>query len=291
VTALAPGVSERTRVRRLLLDTVAVSALRRVLDVGNLAGARLAPVKGVVLSRWLYDHISDRPYRDLDLLIARPDLDRMHAAVAQAGWPIRVWSAEMGELEFEVDRLVVEVHGEFGRRDLSHLTTQAVLSRARTDRDTFPFVVSRLDDIDHLLLLVTNVVKKAFTYANLHQAADFDRLLRRLETRRHELIDRARAAGLMTALRTVSVWMSEEHGSEAFRRLCGQLDNRRRPLLFALRQYRKVARRKPKRLASASGLLGLALATLTPDDPRLQIRGLARLVRRGISRRLGHDPG
>jgi hypothetical protein len=291
LTAKTPEVVANDRVRRLLFDTIAVDSLRRVLEVGNLVQARLAPVKGVVLSRWLYDHVADRPYRDVDLLIARADLTRMHAAVAQAGWRIRVWSAEMGELEFEVDQLVVEIHAEFGRRDLSRLTTEDVLARAGLDRDTFQFQVTRLDDIDHFLLLVANVVKKAFTYANPHQPEDLRRLVQRLEPRRGELLDRVRAGGLLTAVREVSAWMSDDHGSPEFRRLGVDLGTARPALSIAIRRYRERARRQPNRLTSASGLYGLALATLTPDDRRLQVRGLARLLRRGLARRLGRDPG
>ena len=285
-------VSESERVRRLLFDTVAVSVLRKVIDAAASVGISLAPVKGVVLSRWLYDDVSDRPYRDLDLLIARDDLPRMLAAVEARGWPIAVHSAEMGDLEFTVDRLMVEIHAEFGRRDLSRLTIADLLARATVDRGTFPFPIRRIDDIDHFLLLVANVTKKAFTYANAHQPADLDRFLARLRPRWDELFERVRAARFLTALRNVAGWMEDERGSALFGELLGALPASRRPLLPAVIGWqRRRDRRRPDRLASADGLFGLVLATQTPDDARLRARGLFRLLRRGAARRLGREPG
>jgi hypothetical protein len=285
-------VSEGERVRRLLFDTVALSVLRKVVDAAASAGVTVAPVKGVVLSRWLYDDVSDRPYRDLDVVIARAELPRMFGAVEARGWPIQVHSPEMGELEFTVDRLTVEIHAEFGRRDLSRFTTADLLARATVDDRTFPFPIRRIDDIDHFLLLVANVTKKAFTYSNPHQPADLDRFIDQLRPRWGELLERVRAARFSTALRTVAVWMADEHRSALFGEFLDAMppsSRRLSPTVIAWQRRRD--RRQPNRLATASGLFGLVLATQTPDDVRLRARGLFRLLRRGAARRLGRDPG
>jgi hypothetical protein len=285
-------MADDRQIRQLLIDTLAVSALRQVLEVARAVGVTLAPVKGVVLARWLYDTIAERPYRDLDLLVGCEALPRLTDAVRARGWHVRHVSAEMGELEFEVDRFVVEVHAEFGRRDLTSLTTEQVLARATVDRDTFPFEVLRIDDFDHFLLLVANVTKKSYTYANPHQPADLERLLLRFEPRWNALVARAREASFLTALRSVAVWMAEDHGSVLFSRFLRTLPTTSPRLVPALvRLHRRLDGRRGKRLESVSGLFGLALATLTPDDWSLRGRGLARLVRRGIARRLGRDPG
>jgi hypothetical protein len=286
-------VSEGERVRRLLFDTVAVSVLRKVVEAAAAAGVTVAPVKGVVLSRWLYEDVSDRPYRDLDIVIARDELSRVVTAVEARGWPIQVHSPEMGELEFTVDRLTVEIHAEFGRRDLSRLTIAELLARAVVDGDTFPFQIRRIDDIDHFLLLVANVTKKAFTYANPHQPDDLQRFLATLRPRWGELLDRARAARFQTALHNVAVWMADEHRSALFAEFLTTTmpASRRRLLPAVIAWQRRRDRRRSDRLASASGLFGLVLATQTPDDIRLRGRGLLRLLRRGAARRLGRDPG
>jgi hypothetical protein len=285
-------MADDREIRQLLIDTLAVSALQQVQDVARGASVTIAPVKGVVLARWLYDAVAERPYRDLDLFVARQELPRLTDAVTARGWHVRHVSAEMGELEFEVDRLVVEVHAEFGRRDLTRLSTAQVIARASVDRDTFPFEVLRIDDFDHFLLLVANVTKKSYTYSNPHQPADLERLLLRLEPRWDALVARAREASFLAALGSVAAWMAEEHGSALFSRFLLTLPTGSPRLLPAVvRLHRRLDGRRGKRLESASGLFGLALATLTPDDWSLRGRGLVRLVRRGIGRRLGRDPG
>lgn len=266
--------------------------MRQVLEVARAAGVDAAPVKGVVLARWLYDKLEERPYRDVDVLVARDGLARMTEAVRARGWHVRHHSDEMGELEFDLDRLVVEVHAEVGRRDLTNLSVRDVLARGAIDRATFPFQVVRIDDVDHLLLLATNVTKKSYTYANAHQPADLERLLARLEPRWDDLIARAREASMVTALRSVSQWMARAHGSALFARFLEALPaGPRRLLPLAVRLHHRLDPGRRNRLEDPSGLFGLALATLTPDDWRLRVRGLERVVRRGILRRLNRDPG
>jgi hypothetical protein len=284
--------TEAEQVRRLLFDAAAVNVARQVLETARAAGVQAAPVKGVVLARWLYARLEERPYTDVDVLVTREGLAPMTEAVRARGWKLRHHSTEMGELEFELDRVVVEVHAEVGRRDLTRLSVRDVLARAAIDRATFPFEILRIDDVDHFLLLVTNVTKKSYTYANPHQPADFERLLARLEPRWFELIERARAASMSTALRSVSRWMAEEHGSAPFARFLTALPpGRRRLLPLAVRLHHHLDPARRNRLHDPSGLFGLALATLTPDDWSLRARGLERVVRRGILRRLGRDPG
>jgi hypothetical protein len=250
-----------------------------------------APVKGIVLARWIYADVAERPYVDIDLMVPRPAFAAAERVVAARGWPVRYHSREMGELVCTVDHVEVELHAEVGRPDLSRLTVEELLARARPDAQTFPFEILRVDDVDHFLLLVLNVIKDGFTYANPHQPADLERLLARLEPRTDLLLDRARAAGLFTALDHTAAWMIEEHHSAAFARLRSQLPaGRRRTLAALVRLQRRLARRAPVRLSSPGGLAGLALATLTPDDPGLRLRGLLRLVRRGAARGLGRDP-
>jgi hypothetical protein len=190
-----------------------------------------------------------------------------------------------------VDQFPVELHAEIGRRDLCGLRVEDVLRRGVRDTRTFPFEIRRIDDIDHFLLLVTNVVKDGFTYANPHQPADLERMLPRLEACLPELIDRARAAGLLTALHNVTAWMIERQGSSAFRALARRLPRSGR-LAFrsVVRLHWQLETRARDRLSGPSGILGLALATLTPDDWRLRARGLARVIRRGWQRRRGLNP-
>jgi hypothetical protein len=276
----------------LVFDAVAVRALGQVLEAAAVAQARVAPIKGIVLSRTLYARIEDRPYRDVDLLIARDGLARMREQVALRQWPIRHHFDEMGELEFTLGRLTFEIHAEFGRRDLSRLSTAEVIDRARIREDLLPYPFRCLDDIDHFLLLVANVTKKSFVYANEQHPSDLERLLATFEGRQRELHHRIRQAAMVTAVQNVADWMVDVHASRGFARLRAELPSRNRPMFrAAMRAYRRRATKQPRRLASASGLTGLTLAVLSPDAPALRLRGLSRLVRRGLIRRLGRNPG
>jgi hypothetical protein len=279
-------------VRQSLFDILVVEQLGKLLRLCDEADIRIAPVKGVVLARRLYATVSERPYRDLDLLIQRDDLPKMAVLVAERRWPVLYKSDEMGELNFSLGPVVVEVHGEFGRLDFSSLTNAGVLDRATYDSDTLPYPILRIDDIDHFLLLVLNVVKKSFTYANPHQPEDFRRLLRRLEGRWGTLIGRAYDARMLTALRNVCSWMAEQDPSGTFEQFSRLFPPSSRCSLDALvTLHRRSARRHQVPVKSASGLVGLAIATCMTDDRSLRTQGLMRLVRRGTARAFGVEPG
>lgn len=277
--------------RRLVFDVLAARSLGRVVGALADAGVPCAPIKGIVLGRWLYDRVWERPYVDVDLLVPRAAFATATATVEAQRWPLFYRSDELGELGVTVDGIPVELHAEVGRIDLSRLTVDDLLARATTDAATFPFPVRRLDDIDHFLLLVLNVIKDGFTYANPHQPGDLERLLGTLAPRQDEIVSRAAAAGLTTALHLTASWMETTHASRAFPHLRRHLPARARPLFqAAMRLHTALDRRRPGRLHHVGGLLGLALATQVPDDPRLRATGLTRVVRRGLLRRTGLDP-
>lgn len=277
--------------RRLVFDVIAARSLGKVVQLLGEAAIPCAPVKGIVLARWLYEDISERPYVDVDLLVPRNAFERAAALVDGRGWRCIYRSFELGELAFTVDQIVVELHAEVGRRDLSRLTVTDVLDRSAADRHTFPFEIRRIDDIDHFLLLVLNVVKDGFTYANAHQADDLDRLLRRLEPRRAELIARSAAVGMTTALHLIAEWMMHQQTATHFATLRDQLPSpARRWFLTGARLFWSMDRRQASRLQNVGGMLGLALATWAPDDRRMRWTGLARVLSRGLQRKLRRDP-
>lgn len=278
--------------KRLAFDMLAEGAFRRVAAVLRQAKVPFVPVKGMVLSRWLYADIRERPYVDVDLLVPRAAFIPAALAVEQNGWPVFYRSSEMGELSVMVGRVPVELHAEFGRADLSRVSVDDVLARARPDTATFGFEIPRIDDTDHFLLLVLNVVKDGFTYANRHQPDDLNRLLDKLTASWEGVVSRAAVGGLLTALEITATWMVDEHRSAIFERFRQVLPRRRRRLFATIvGAHRRLTSRRPHRLKDAGSLLGLALATLTPDDVRLRWNGLARVIRRGAGRGLRRDPG
>lgn len=278
--------------KRRAFDMLAEGAFRQVAAVLRQAGVPCAPVKGLVLSRWLYRDVSERPYVDVDLLVPRGAFARAALVVEQEGWPVFYRSSEMGELSFMVGRVPVEFHAEFGRADLSRVSVDDVLARARPDNETFGFEISRIDDTDHFLLLILNVVKDGITYANRHQPDDLNRLLTDLTASWETVVSRAAWGGMLTALEITATWMVDEHRSATFGRFQQVFPRRRRRLFVTIvGAHRRLTSRRPHRLKDAGSLLGLALATLTPDDVSLRLNGLTRIIRRGAGRGLRRDPG
>lgn len=250
-----------------------------------LAEARIvvAPIKGIVLARWLYDDVTERPLRDVDLLVARSSFAQAAERLGRAGLPTRYLSKELGEAVFDVDGFAVELHAEIGRRELTSLSVDDVLRGATQDTTTFPFVSLRIDDIDHLLLLAANVVKDYFVDANPHQAEDLERLAVRLEGRLDELVERAEHAGFSSGLWAVADWMQYRRGSERFARVRDEIG--RPPRRLQARALALAGRSKRLPLA-----VGLPLACWTNDEPAMRMAALARLARRGVVRKLGGDP-
>ena len=285
------------RVQRGAFDALARRALDVALRALQAEGVQAAPAKGIVLSRWLYEDVTERPYIDVDLLLPSSSFARAERAIRAQGWPILYRAPELGELVCVVSQVEVELHAYVGRRYLSRLTVDEVLARARIDRETFPFEILHLDDVDHFLLLVANVVKDGFVYANLHQPQDLERMLVRIQPRLDEVVERARAGAFLTAIHTTAAWMRDAQGSAGFAALAQRLPPTHRPLFAAaIRLERRRRRRAGPRLRTASGLVNLALAVLTPDDRALRLRGLAHLVRAAVGRRpraalLGGDAG
>jgi hypothetical protein len=277
---------------RLAFDLMATTALAKVAAALDAAQVRWAPVKGVVLARTLYASPSERPYVDVDLLVPREDFARALAAVDAAGWPVHYRSVELGELLFLVGRVPIELHAEIGRPDLVAETVAEVLRRARADSTLFGRSVAIIDDVDHFMLLLANVVKDGFAFANPHQHEDLHRMLHRLRPRWDEIVARARHAAFSTALVAVSRWMVDRHGSAAFAELAARVPPPSRSVY--LRVVRALTQRSPgtprDRLRTLKGLGGLALAVWMPDDSAMRRRALARLARRGVARWLRHDP-
>ncbi len=263
---------------------VAARALERTSDVLRRLRCPVVPVKGVVLARWIYDDVSERPLRDVDVLVPRAAFGDVLRAIRNAQLRILYETEELGELLFMSEGMEVEIHAEVGRRELTNLTVDDVLSRSVTDTQTFPFAIQRLDDIDHFLLLVANVVKDYFTVCNPHQPEDLRRMFDRTSERTTELVELARRVGFATGLYNTVAWMAETHRSASFATLLKQLQEPPRPLHAAVVRWHR-------RLSRPSPTLGLALACWTNDDPKARWAALRRIIARGAARMTGRPLG
>ena len=84
-----PGAADAFRREADVLDFHRLLLERRLGEVlAVLAGAGLTPVllKGAGLARTAYRRPAERPMRDLDLLLARPEAERASALLEAAGW-------------------------------------------------------------------------------------------------------------------------------------------------------------------------------------------------------------
>lgn len=265
-------------------QVLAEAALRALAPVFREARLPLCPVKGVLLGRVLYDDIAERPLSDVDLLIRGCDRRALRREAERLHWDVVRDSEELRELAFVVHGVHVEAHAEVVRRDLTTLSAEDLLARCATESSTFGFEICHLDDVDHILLLVIEIVKDWFVDANPHQPEDLDRLMRRISGRIPELIARAAEAGFSTGLYNAARWLAEEHASEPFRHLLEELGPPQRWMQpYLVRQTWKA--RRPVRT------VGLALSCWTNDRWDVRTRCLATIARRGLWRALGKDPG
>jgi hypothetical protein len=258
-------------------------ALAKVAALFSGTKIPLVPVKGIALGQWIYETEVDRPLRDLDLLIPRSGFDTSVELARRSGHEILYATPELGELTMTIDGFWVELHAEFGRRELTSLSTETVIHRARGEQ-LWGIDVLRVDDVDHFLLLAANVVKDGFRWSNPHQAEDLKRMLALLveANRIQDLVDRTREASFVSALRSVGDWMVEEHHCAEFERL--------QHLLSPPRVSYSILTRIARKLPLSQRNLGLLVGCWANDTLSLRSRCTWRLVRRGGARFLGRDP-
>jgi hypothetical protein len=255
-------------------------ALGRVAEMLGAMGCPVVPVKGVVLAHWIYDDVAERPMADVDLLVPAALFEKGCRRVRENGWAIAGQSIELGELTFDVDGMTVELHSYIGRRELTTMSVDDVIGRSTVDTTTFPFEIRRIDDVDHLLLLATNVVKDYFAGANPHQPEDLHRMLVRVEGRTCEIVDRAQSVGFFTGLHNTASWMATSGRWPEWERLLAAMGPARRSVYAAaVRAHRTMD--KPNRI------LGLLLACWANDRLGTRAAAVGRIAKRGVIRNFG----
>jgi hypothetical protein len=254
-------------------------ALARTAELLGAMGCPVVPVKGVVLAHWIYDDVAERPLSDVDLLVSASRFEEACRAVRER-WTVGGYSVELGELLFDVDGMAVEFHAEIGRREITAMTVDEVIARSAMDDTTFPFEIRRIDDVDHLILLATNVVKDYFAAANPHQPEDLHRMLVRVEARTCELVDRAQSVGFFTGLHNTASWMAERGQWPEWERLLVAMGPARRSV-YASAVHAHRTMDKPSRI------LGLLLACWANDRLATRARAVGRIAKRGVIRNFG----
>src|SRR5262249_43094813 len=118
----------------------------------------LLPVKGIITARTLYDDVSDRPIRDVDIRIRRRDFPRAVRIGLAQNWH-KQHVALLGQVLWQVDGIEVDVKSELGPPGLGALSMDEVLARAEERVEPLGFAHLEPEWNDHALLLVLNVFK------------------------------------------------------------------------------------------------------------------------------------
>jgi hypothetical protein len=169
-------------------------------------GVRALAVKGVVLARHTYN-LSRRPIADVDLLISRADFRRALDVARAARWRI-VWDSKtLGNVNFVVEQMAVDVACSFGPTGVSALSVSTVMARASRSDRPLGFPHWQIDTHDHALLIAIDAFKdklgsgKPWAREDLVQLATTEGFSPRI------LVERAAAAHLRTMLAIVAAWV------------------------------------------------------------------------------------
>jgi hypothetical protein len=263
-----------------LRHELALRAFETTAAAFRARGVPVVPVKGILLSRWLYPDVTERPFLDVDLLVPRRLWHEARGALLSLGESLYE-STELGELTVDVQGVHVELHAEVGRLEITEVTVDHLVARATTDTTTFGFPVARIDDVDHALFVVVNAVKDGLARTPAHVPGDLERFLARVDPAL--LVERARSASFVTGLHCAAQWMVEEHGSESWRRVLLLVGPPRR------RVYARVLRAF-SRSERATWPVAVALGCWSNDRFARRARALARLVRRNAIKLVGRTP-
>ncbi|MCA9575119.1 MAG: nucleotidyltransferase family protein [Polyangiales bacterium] len=134
---------------------VAAFHLARVAAAAAEAQLPLMVLKGMWLQAYAYENADDRPFADLDLLIPREALGRMHGLLSALGYGLSIHSpGDVARLYTSADGFQLDVHYELFPDGLFRLRGRDVLRRGRTaERLAIPslLVPEPYDGLAHLV--------------------------------------------------------------------------------------------------------------------------------------------
>jgi hypothetical protein len=142
----------------------AAEAFRQVVKVTRDEGVDVLPVKGIVLAHTLYERVEERPMVDVDFRVRHRDLKRLASIAKGAGWPARVASNQLGTMEINVSRTLVEFESSVGPPGVCAIAVEDMMARA-TMRSTLGVEHFEPEVHDHALLLCLNAFKDKLVLA------------------------------------------------------------------------------------------------------------------------------
>jgi hypothetical protein len=256
----------------LARQALALHTARAVLEALEARGVRAVPVKGVVLAPQLYAP-GTRPLADVDLLVEPAAFRRAVDTARAQGWEL-VWDSKtLGNVNFVVGHLAIDVACRFGPAGVSALDVSTVLSRASRAQAPLGFPHWRIELHDHALLVALDAFKDKLGRGKAWAREDLVRLAAGPGFSPELLVQRAREARLCTLLALVADWLLAGGGDPAWAAVRERL--RAGPLRprYMVRYAASLARERPSR--RARWYLS-ALTRAVADTPSR--RGLALLM-------------
>jgi hypothetical protein len=260
-----------------LSHLVATEVFRSVASTLGAHSIPVLPIKGLLTAHLLYDDISQRPIRDIDIRLRRRDFERAERLGRNQGWHAED-VALLGQVLWRVDGIEVDVKSALGPPGLCALSTDEVFARA--EQRTAPFGFPHLEPEwnDHALMLVLNVFKDGMR-STPWAIEDLRRIVEHPPFDPVVLVDRARAGQVLTALWIVSDWMARTQGAPAWRNVRDRIGPRapspRAAGTYALWQRLGCPRR-----------VGHFVVPTVTDDARRALAGLGQATA-GLARGYG----
>ena len=160
--------------RGMLEQLVARDTLARLVDDVAPTGARVMPLKGILLVALGIRSASERPMIDVDVLV---DPDRARAAVAAVrarGWEVRLGNATACMLVHpRTSSTSVDLHRALFPPHTYRMAAEAVLARGTPDVRLFGRQISRMSGLDLYAHLVGHFTKGRSDGRDLRLLRDF----------------------------------------------------------------------------------------------------------------------
>jgi hypothetical protein len=244
----------------------AAEAFRQVVEVTNAAGIDVLPVKGIVLAHTIYERVEERPMVDVDFRVRRRDLKRLGSILRGAGWPVRVASRQLGTMEIQANRTLVEFESSVGPPGVCAVGVEDMISRA-TMRTTLGVDHLEPEVHDHALLLCVNAFKDKLVLAAPWAQEDLHRIALTPEFDVRRFLARVAEAELGTLVWIVADWLSARSGEAVWAEVRDSLGGERRRGYATL--YMRLVRRAPESVAMR------LLARAASDSRALRLKAIA----------------
>jgi len=253
--------------------------------------ARVLPLKGTLLARTHYDHVSERPMGDCDLAVASVSRNEAIARLVRGGFRVLrveadphttvLWSDAAPNIQLDLHTRPLPV-------GYGAVTSAWLLEGARRDEALFGVPVWVPSDPRLLVHLLGNVARDHVVRAHAHAAEDVARVLERGACEPAAFVEAARGARMSVSSRVALDWVRGVRDSEAVARAYDALTEALTPSQRVLADWR-FARLTAWGREPALSWKARALARMAGDAPldaaKGLLYGLYGLARKGLHAR------